>query len=362
MLMITNHQWSTHATATRIRLRSPESHCFLLINSRTFAMFASRRFLSPGGSTRGRINNVSRRIKSTATTTEVHGTAERPTNTQLWRVFAHAAVPMIGFGFTDQTVMLQAGNAIDCTLGVTFGLSTLTAAAFGQVVSDASGVIFGGTVERLAKMAGLPSANLTAAQRALPIVGQARWLGGLVGIVAGCILGLVNLLFIDTGKSSTLKLQAFNEEQEFEFEIEASNAVRENATELKVRGPDVNGLLASMTAALAVSGASIVEIHAKRRDETNSAEETIEDVFYVVNQETGSAFDDDDLEELAQSLLDSTKTPMNIANINAAMHDLKGKNLYLQQRVNKLETIIQEKQITLVSSMGEESYPVGKNH
>jgi len=131
---------------------------------------------------------------------------ERPTNRQLWLVFAHAAVPMIGFGFTDQTVMLQAGNAIDCTLGVTFGLSTLTAAAFGQVISDASGVVFGGTVERFAKMAGLPSANLTVAQRALPIVGQARWTGNLLGVVFGCLLGLVNLLFIDTSRSSSLKL------------------------------------------------------------------------------------------------------------------------------------------------------------
>jgi Transmembrane protein 65 len=50
-----------------------------------------------------------------------------------------------------KTVMIQAGNAIDCTIGVVFGLSTLSAAAIGQICSDASGVVFGGTVERLAK-------------------------------------------------------------------------------------------------------------------------------------------------------------------------------------------------------------------
>ena len=59
-----------------------------------------------------------------------------PTATQLRNHFVKAAVPMIGFGLMDQTVMLQAGNAIDCTIGVTFSLSTLTAAAFGQVCSD----------------------------------------------------------------------------------------------------------------------------------------------------------------------------------------------------------------------------------
>lgn len=68
-------------------------------------------------------------------------------------------------------------------------------------------------MERLAKRAGLASPNLTTAQRALPIVGQVRWAGGLIGVVFGCILGLVNLFFIDTGRSATLKLQAFNEEQ-----------------------------------------------------------------------------------------------------------------------------------------------------
>ncbi|EOD36166.1 hypothetical protein EMIHUDRAFT_49391, partial [Emiliania huxleyi CCMP1516] len=57
-----------------------------------------------------------------------------------------SALPMVGFGFMDNTVMIQAGNAIDCTLGVSFGLSTLTAlraAAFGQVCSDSAGVLFG---------------------------------------------------------------------------------------------------------------------------------------------------------------------------------------------------------------------------
>jgi len=66
-----------------------------------------------------------------------------PTRDQI-RIFSIAnALPMIGFGFIDQTVMIQAGNAIDCSIGITFGLSTLTAAAIGQVCSNAAGILFG---------------------------------------------------------------------------------------------------------------------------------------------------------------------------------------------------------------------------
>jgi hypothetical protein len=301
-----------------------------------------------------------RRIKSTMnapTPTEESAVVDQATNRQLWRVFCHAAVPMIGFGFTDQTVMIQAGHYIDCTLGVTFGLSTLTAAAFGQICSDASGVIFGGTVERMAKAAGLPSANLTAVQRALPAVAQARWAGSFVGIIVGCVLGLVNLLFIDTERSSSLKLQAFNEESEFEFTIEASNAVRLNATALTVKGPDVDGLMASMTAALAARGCSIVEIHAQRQHPSDETDHAIQDIFYVVKRETGEAFDDDELEALAQGLLDSTRTPMNVNSVKAAMHELENTNSYLEARVKKLEDIMYERQITLVSSTGESHHP-----
>ena len=43
---------------------------------------------------------------------------------------------MIGFGFMDNLVMIQAGEAIDSTIGVAFGLATMTSAAFGQIVSQ----------------------------------------------------------------------------------------------------------------------------------------------------------------------------------------------------------------------------------
>jgi hypothetical protein len=261
--------------------------------------------------------------------------------------------------------MLQAGNAVDCTVGVTFGLSTLAAAAIGQVVSDASGVVFGSSLERIATKAGLPPSNLTSAQRALPMVTRTTFAGSLLGIIAGCMLGLVNLFFIDTSRSSSLKLQAFTEEQEFNYTIEASNAMRESA--LTVRGPDVDGLLASMTAALALRGCSIVEIHAQQslamtdmedNDESSSKEsKMIQDVFYVVNRETGKQFEDEELEELAEALLDSTRHPMNIIKVKAQVHELESTNSYLQQRISKLEQLMYERQITLISSSGDSRHP-----
>lgn len=291
---------------------------------------------------------------SMATTT----TTNTPTQLQLRRVFMAAAIPMVGFGFMDQTVMIQAGNMIDCTIGVTFGLSTLTAAAIGQICSDGSGILFGSTLESLF---GLPSPHLSEAQRIMPLVKRTQFAGAFIGVMVGCILGLSNLLLIDTSRSSTLKWQAFQDEQEFEFAIEASNAQRSDATALTVRGPDVDGILASMTAALAMKGCSLVELQAKRNvddqdaavqqeidSSSSGAMPSIHDVFYVVQRDTGEQFPDDELPDLAQTLLDATRTPMNISSVTGALQEKEQENSILRARVEKLEAVVQEKQINVV--------------
>ena len=81
--------------------------------------------------------------------------AAMPSAEQLRIIFVHSAVPMIGFGFMDNMVMIQAGDMIDNTIGVRFGLATLAAAACGQIFSDVSGVAFGGVVEDACARAGL---------------------------------------------------------------------------------------------------------------------------------------------------------------------------------------------------------------
>jgi hypothetical protein len=92
---------------------------------------------------------------------------------------------MVGFGFMDNLVMIQAGDAIDSTIGVAFGLSTLTAAAYGQVISDVSGTVFGSAVESAAKWLGLPAAGLTRAQCELRHVRMLSTSSAAVGVVLG---------------------------------------------------------------------------------------------------------------------------------------------------------------------------------
>ena len=71
---------------------------------------------------------ISQSFSSSSAEAEVAATTtaevvQPPTREQLKHVFIHASIPMIGFGLMDQTVMIQAGNAIDCTIGVIFSLS-----------------------------------------------------------------------------------------------------------------------------------------------------------------------------------------------------------------------------------------------
>jgi Transmembrane protein 65 len=134
----------------------------------------------------------------------------RPPWSALRVVFFASAVPMVGFGFMDNIVMIQAGQYIDTTLGVSFGLATLTAAAMGQVLSDVSGVLFGGTLERLLQRAGLvPNVaaltTLTLAQKQLPITRNTGLAGAVVGVMIGCCLGATSLLFMDLEERDRLQ-------------------------------------------------------------------------------------------------------------------------------------------------------------
>lgn len=289
-----------------------------------------------------------RRRKSSIATPPADAT---PTRQQLKYHFVMSMVPMIGFGFMDNTIMIQAGNFIDCTLGVMLGMSTLSAAAVGQIVSGAGSVVFGGTLERMFRAAGLPSAGFSSAQRALPVVQKVGMSGNFVGVVIGCTLGLVNLLFIDTERSSVLKLQAMTDEQGFAFEVEANNVERLDATTLRVRGPDVDGLLASMTSALTASGCSLVELHASPREGGCSGSGcAVEDVFVVRPRGGGvkKQVDDEELDELARALLAATKDPLSAHSLKTQVNDLTEENATLVERIDKLETELQERQITIV--------------
>jgi Transmembrane protein 65 len=105
----------------------------------------------------------------------------------------------------DNIVMIQAGEAIDMSLGVAFGLSTLTAAGFGQCVSDVAGFTCGGIVDAGVSKLNLPHHNLSPAQLDLKVTRTWHTFGGCVGVVMGCLLGMTCLLFMDTDRADRAK-------------------------------------------------------------------------------------------------------------------------------------------------------------
>lgn len=107
----------------------------------------------------------------------------------------------------DNTIMIYAGEFIDENLGVVLGLSTMASAAAGQVLSDFSGVCFGGSLEAAASRLGLPYPEFTDAQRQMRSVKFIGVAGAALGVVFGCLMGMCNLLLLDTGKVERHKKQ-----------------------------------------------------------------------------------------------------------------------------------------------------------
>lgn len=124
-----------------------------------------------------------------------------PTKEELRIVAYRAAIPMVGFGFMDNLVMITAGEAIDSTLGVALGISTMTAAGFGQCCSDVAGNLSGGTVDAAVTRMKLQHHGLSEDQLDLKVSRMYKLLGACVGVVTGCLLGMSCLLFIDTDKA-----------------------------------------------------------------------------------------------------------------------------------------------------------------
>lgn len=292
--------------------------------------------------------------------------ANQPTREELRRVMTHAALPMIGFGFMDQTLMIQAGNAIDCTIGVTLGLSTLAAAAVGSIVSSAGGIMFGETIQHMFTKHGTSWAaapNLDSSQYSLASVQRAKFSGTFWGLMIGLTFGLVNLYFIDTDKSTTLKaIQALDEESknEFAFTIEISNdtttehqrqaAITDNndnkyesVTTLTIRGPDIDGILASIVNTLNGEGCSLVEMIAKTSKPSSSPDGILDDVILV--RRNGKAIPEEELEDLAKKVLEATKNPLNVPTLKAKLQEVEYENAELSARIGQLTAEITKRQI-----------------
>lgn len=136
------------------------------------------------------------------------GDVPEPTRRQLYVVAIHQAIPFVGFGIMDNAILIMAGEAIDVYLGVTLGISTMCAAAIGNIVSDLCGVIFGTviedallgwskTIEKITKgrVKLPPMPKLTYEQRKLRSVKWSGQMGCAVGLTIGCVIGMFPLLF-----------------------------------------------------------------------------------------------------------------------------------------------------------------------
>lgn len=119
-----------------------------------------------------------------------------PTAAQIRYVLFHNAIPFVGFGFLDNAIMIAAGTQIELSIGVTLGISTMAAAALGNLVSDLAGLGLAGYVEALASRLGMQVPDLTPKQVDMWQTRLSSHMGKAIGVSIGCILGMFPLLFL----------------------------------------------------------------------------------------------------------------------------------------------------------------------
>jgi tRNA-specific adenosine deaminase 1 len=145
-------------------------------------------------------------------------------------------LPFIGFGFMDNAILIIAGDAIDTSLGVSLGISTLCAAAIGNIISDLAGVGCSAYIEDFcATTLKLPIPKLSEAQRQLRSVRMASQGGMAIGMTIGCLMGMIPLLFIDANKADRLREKARLERLYNDVVNEAKTLVEAESTCLYLR-------------------------------------------------------------------------------------------------------------------------------
>ncbi|KAK0399381.1 hypothetical protein QR680_003017 [Steinernema hermaphroditum] len=124
------------------------------------------------------------------------------TRKQIKKLFIVNATPFVGFGILDNMIMIFAGEYIDQSLGVYLSISTMAAAALGNIISDVAGVGLAHYVESLVSQAGIKHPVLTSEQLESS---QSRYtvnIARAIGLTIGCFIGMFPLLFFDDPKRS----------------------------------------------------------------------------------------------------------------------------------------------------------------
>ncbi|XP_062987174.1 transmembrane protein 65 isoform X1 [Elgaria multicarinata webbii] len=130
-----------------------------------------------------------------------------PSTGQLKHVFFHNAVPFVGFGFFDNAIMIAAGTQIELSIGIVFGISTMAAAALGNLVSDLAGLGLAGYVEAVASRLGLSIPELTPKQADMWQTRLSAHFGKAIGVTIGCLLGMFPLFFLEDKEEKKLEGQ-----------------------------------------------------------------------------------------------------------------------------------------------------------
>ena len=132
--------------------------------------------------------------------TKINGEVLRPTSTQLRQLAIFQAMPFVGFGFLDNFIMIIAGEYIDVTIGATLSISTMAAAALGNTVSDVFGIGSAWYVEHWSARLGIHAPPLSLEQLQLTSCRLTANAGRAFGVMFGCIIGMVPLLFIENNE------------------------------------------------------------------------------------------------------------------------------------------------------------------
>lgn len=156
--------------------------------------------LSPGAakaSTSPTGSSSSAPLSTAPTTTSSSSTLVLPRSIY-GRLLLTAGLPFLAFGLLDNTIFILAGDAIDRSLSMLFGFSSLAAAGFGGVVSGVAGIQVHGLAERwIGKVA--PEPPLTPAQRQSDAYEETYRHGSTIGMVVGLLLGMTPLMLLNTG-------------------------------------------------------------------------------------------------------------------------------------------------------------------
>lgn len=99
------------------------------------------------------------------------------------------SVAFIVFGIVDNGIMILAGSAIDSSIGVIFGLSTMASAALGNTLSDVVGITSGRWIEYKLHLI-IPVVQTGALSKKQIVFSET------IGIAVGCLLGMMPLLFL----------------------------------------------------------------------------------------------------------------------------------------------------------------------